>query len=124
MRTASPCAAGTCAARASCSEPDTKRNASPSTCYRNVALARRPLRYEGAPTGAVSFDVAAGTTTTAVVRLDCRLPSTGKGKVQVSGSANVCPRIDAFSVTPSEVLVGGSMALSVEVTDSDALPAA
>jgi hypothetical protein len=73
--------------------------------------------------GAVNFDVAAGTTTTAVVRLDCRLPSSGKGKVQVSGSANVCPRIDALSVTPSEVLVGGSMALSAEVTDSDALPA-
>jgi hypothetical protein len=68
-----------------------------------------------------SFNVVARATTVTNVKLECRLPH-GNGSVQIDGSANVCPRIDSLSVEPSEVLVGGTMALSAVVTDADALP--
>ncbi|HKY40195.1 MAG TPA: lamin tail domain-containing protein [Polyangiaceae bacterium] len=70
-----------------------------------------------------TFNITARSTTVTIVRLDCRLPSKN-GSVKVEGSANVCPRIDAMSVEPSEVVVGGSIALSASITDSDASPAA
>jgi hypothetical protein len=68
-----------------------------------------------------SFNVVARSTTVTNVKLECRLPS-DNGSVQIDGTANVCPRIDSLSVEPAEVSVGGTMALSAVVTDSDALP--
>jgi hypothetical protein len=68
-----------------------------------------------------SFNVVARATTVTNVKLECRLPH-GNGSVQIDGTANVCPRIDSLSVAPSEVFVGGTMALSAVVTDVDALP--
>lgn len=73
--------------------------------------------------GSASFNITARATTISNVKLECRLPG-NNGSLQLSGSANVCPRIDALSVEPSEVMVGGTMALNASITDSDALPAA
>jgi hypothetical protein len=56
------------------------------------------------------------------VKLLCKLPDRN-GSVRVTGSANVCPRVDALSAEPAEVLVGESVALAAEITDSDELPA-
>jgi hypothetical protein len=74
--------------------------------------------------GSASFNITARATTVSNVKVECRLPGSNNGSLQLSGSANVCPRIDALSVEPAEVLVGATMALSAAVTDSDALPAA
>src|SRR5262245_12863965 len=71
--------------------------------------------------GSALFDVTAGQTSTARVRFQCRLPR-GKGSVDVIGTGNVCPRIDAVSAEPSETSVGSTLSLSSEVTDSDPLP--
>jgi hypothetical protein len=58
-----------------------------------------------------TFNVTARATTLVVVRLRCTLPN-GTGTVKIEGDTNVCPRI-----------VGGTMALAAEVTDTDAFPA-
>ncbi|HEX6276563.1 MAG TPA: lamin tail domain-containing protein, partial [Polyangiaceae bacterium] len=73
--------------------------------------------------GSALFDVTAGTTSTARVRFQCTLPRRN-GSVDVIGTGNVCPRIDAISAEPSETSVGSSLALSSEVRDSDRFPAA
>lgn len=73
--------------------------------------------------GSASFNVTARATTVAVIKLECRLPASSNGSVKIDGSANVCPRIDALSVEPAEVIVGSSMALSSAITDQDSLPA-
>lgn len=75
-------------------------------------------------TAAATFNITARATTTAVVKLECRLPASNNGSLEIEGSANVCPRIDSLSIEPSEVFVGGSMALSATVTDADRLPVA
>jgi hypothetical protein len=75
-------------------------------------------------TASASFNITARATTTAVVKLECRLPASNNGSVKVEGSANVCPRIDSLSIEPSEVFVGSSMALNATVTDVDKQPAA
>lgn len=75
-------------------------------------------------TAAATFNITARATTTAVVKLECRLPASNNGSVKVEGSANVCPRIDALSIEPSEVFVGSSMALTATVSDADKQPVA
>jgi hypothetical protein len=72
--------------------------------------------------GSALFDVTPGATSTARVRFQCTLPRRN-GSVDVIGTGNVCPRIDEISATPSETSVGGSIALSSAVTDSDRFPA-
>jgi len=46
------------------------------------------------------------------------------GSVMVSGALNVCPTIDSLSASPTEVQVGGTVALVVAAHDSDAGPSA
>lgn len=72
--------------------------------------------------GSAVFGITARQTSVANVRLDCRLPN-DNGSVAVNGTENVCPRIDGISVSPAEVAVGGSIALSSSVTDADGTPA-
>jgi hypothetical protein len=73
--------------------------------------------------GSALFDVTAGATSTARVSFQCTLPRRN-GSVDVTGTGNVCPRIDAVSAEPSETSVGSSLALTSEVRDSDRFPAA
>jgi hypothetical protein len=68
-----------------------------------------------------TFNISAGATTSLVIKLQCKLPD-GKGNLGISGSVNVCPRIDALSIEPAETTVGGTIALASEITDSDQLP--
>ena len=71
--------------------------------------------------GSATFDVAARTTSTVTVSLDCHeAPRTGS--VQVNGVTNVCPVVDGIGANPGEVLVGGSIALTGTAHDSDSGP--
>ena len=74
-------------------------------------------------TGSASFNINAGATSTAQVRLQCRAPAK-TGSVMVNGTLNVCPVIDSLSVAPAESTVGNSVGLSANGSDSDHLPSA
>ena len=73
--------------------------------------------------GSAVFNVTAGQTTAVPVRFQCTLPR-GNGSAIVTGTGNVCPRIDGISAEPSETSVGSALSLSATVTDSDHFPAA
>jgi hypothetical protein len=68
--------------------------------------------------GSASFDVRARTTTAATVSLSCH-ETPGTGSVAVSGSLNICPIVDSLSASPSEVIVGFPVLLSVVAHDRD-----
>jgi hypothetical protein len=71
--------------------------------------------------GSATFNVTAHTTNGVAVHLTCHeAPRTGG--VLVNGSLNVCPAIDGVTVTPTEVLVGGTVAVSAVAHDSDSAP--
>jgi hypothetical protein len=73
--------------------------------------------------GSATFNVQARATVTVTVPLACHeAPHTGS--VMVSGALNACPTIDALGASPSEVQVGGHVALSASAHDSDAGPSA
>ncbi|HEY0467970.1 MAG TPA: hypothetical protein VGC79_27410, partial [Polyangiaceae bacterium] len=73
--------------------------------------------------GSGTFNVQARTTVPVTVALTCHeAPRTGS--VMVSGVLNVCPTLDALSANPSEVAVGGTVALTATAHDSDAAPSA
>ena len=73
--------------------------------------------------GSATFNVTAHTTVPVTVALTCHeAPRTGS--VMVSGALNVCPTIDSLSASPTEVQVGGTVALVVAAHDSDAGPSA
>jgi hypothetical protein len=73
--------------------------------------------------GSATFDVAAHASNPVTVHLTCHeAPRTGSALV--NGNLNVCPVIDGVSVTPSEVLVGGTVSLSATAHDTDAAPSA
>lgn len=69
--------------------------------------------------GTTDFDLPAGGSTTVVVHLTCGIPT---GSVQITGTTNVCPVIDALQVLPLEARVGGHMNLTVTAHDSDMAP--
>ncbi|HTQ06649.1 MAG TPA: hypothetical protein VMI54_22490 [Polyangiaceae bacterium] len=71
--------------------------------------------------GSAAFNVTAQTTTPVSVHLVCHGAAT-TGSVLVNGSVNVCPQIDGLGATPTEVLVGGSVALTSTVHDADGAP--
>jgi len=73
--------------------------------------------------GSAPFAVMARATTAVSIHLLCREPS-GTGGVQIGGTVNVCPVIDAVSATPGEVMVGGHLALGGTAHDTDKGPAA
>jgi hypothetical protein len=72
-------------------------------------------------TGAATFDVIAGRTTSVDMRLQCHEPAR-TGAVDVRGVVNVCPTIVAVSALPSEVTVGGTIALRATAHDADGAP--
>jgi hypothetical protein len=68
--------------------------------------------------GSGAFDIVAHETSTASVNLYCRKGST-TGSVAIDGSVVRCPTIDSLSAEPSETIVGGTVALAVQVEDPD-----
>jgi hypothetical protein len=73
--------------------------------------------------GSGTFSVSAHQTSNAIVHLTCH-EAARTGSVFVSGVLNICPQIDGVAASPSEVLVGKSVALSATAHDTDAAPAA
>jgi len=71
--------------------------------------------------GSATFDVVARQMATVTVPMTCLEPSRS-GSVLVNGTLNVCPTIDGIGANPSEIEVGGSIALSGAAHDSDAGP--
>ncbi|MEI9938690.1 MAG: hypothetical protein WDO69_15840 [Pseudomonadota bacterium] len=73
--------------------------------------------------GSSTFSVQAHATVSVTVPMTCHeAPRTGS--VMVSGALNLCPTIDSLSASPSEVQVGGTVALTAAAHDSDAAPSA
>jgi uncharacterized protein YjiK len=71
--------------------------------------------------GAGTFDVVAHATTAVTVHLACNgAPHTGS--VLVNGTLNVCATTDGITASPSEVVVGASIALIAVAHDSDGGP--
>jgi hypothetical protein len=66
--------------------------------------------------GTTDFDLPQGGSTTVVVHLTCGIPT---GSVQVTGTTNVCPVVDALQVLPLETRIGGHMNLTATAHDSD-----
>jgi hypothetical protein len=72
-------------------------------------------------TGTSSFDVQQGVTSTIIVHLVCRLPTTGNANVDAT--FNICPVLDSMGASPGEALIGGSIALEALARDPDNGPA-
>jgi PKD repeat protein len=72
--------------------------------------------------GAASFDVGARATTMVVVHLLCHEPAR-TGRIQIGGTINICPLVDAVSANPGSVPVGGTVGLSGAGHDTDKAPA-
>jgi hypothetical protein len=80
---------------------------------------------DGATTcaGSATFNVTAHVTTPVTLHLVCHQPP-HTGSVSVNGTVNICPVFDGISATPTEVMVGGAVALSAAAHDSDSGPSA
>lgn len=87
-----------------------------------IALDGASLDGALACAGSATFSVVARQTTAVVVHLTCHESAARTGSVAITGSLNVCPRIDGVSASPAEALVGGSVALGVAAHDTDAGP--
>lgn len=73
--------------------------------------------------GSGQITIVAGQTKTLTIHMTCK-EGNRTGTALINGSLNVCPVIDGIGASPTEVLVGGSIALSATAHDSDAAPAA
>src|SRR6478735_3703044 len=73
--------------------------------------------------GSANFGVKAGKTAKVVVSMSCQ-EAPGTGSVLVNGVLNLCPTIDGVGLSPAEVNVGSSLAVSALAHDSDAAPGA
>ena len=73
--------------------------------------------------GSGQTSIVAGLTQTVSIHLTCKEASR-TGSALVTGTLNLCPVIDGIGASPSEVLVGGSIALTATAHDGDAAPAA
>jgi 5'-nucleotidase len=71
--------------------------------------------------GSATFNVSAGQTTPVSVAVTCKEPPK-TGSVLVNGVLNICPVVDGINVTPSDLFVGASVAVSSTAHDSDAGP--
>ena len=69
--------------------------------------------------GTTDFDLPAGGSTTVVVHLTCGVPTES---VQITGTTNVCPVVDALQVLPLEARIGGHMSLTATAHDTDNAP--
>jgi hypothetical protein len=73
--------------------------------------------------GSAPFAVTAGATTPVSIHLLCREAAL-TGGIQVGGTVNICPTVDALSANPGEVRVGGTIALVGTTHDLDMGPGA
>ncbi len=73
--------------------------------------------------GSGQTTITAGQTQTVMIHLTCKEASR-TGSALVTGTLNLCPVVDGIVATPSEVLVGSTIALTGNAHDSDAAPAA
>jgi 5'-nucleotidase len=94
----------------------------PAATGYSLTLAGTTADASAACSGSASFSVTAGQTTPVSVSVECK-PQAATGSVLVNGAVNGCPLVDGIAATPSEVLVGGSVALSARANDSDTTPA-
>jgi len=74
-------------------------------------------------TGSAQFDVTAGGTTAVKIHLK-GAGARGNGNVSVTGTINVGPVIDEFTVTPLQVFVGKKVSLKAVGSDPDNGPSA
>lgn len=65
------------------------------------------------------FDVSDGNPQSVTVHLQCAVPS---GDLAVTASVNICPMIDSLGASPTDVKVGGLVALTSAAHDSDLGP--
>jgi hypothetical protein len=72
--------------------------------------------------GSSSFAVTAQATTPVSIHLLCHEPP-HTGGVQIGGTINICPVVDALSANPGEVTVGKTVALGGAAHDTDKSPA-
>jgi hypothetical protein len=72
--------------------------------------------------GAATFSITPKVTTILSIKIQCREPAR-TGGVQINGTVNVCPVVDAVGANAGEVMVGSSSAISSAAHDSDARPA-
>jgi len=68
--------------------------------------------------GSATFDIDGASTRTVPVHLTCNLQPVN-GSINVNGTLNACPRIDALGASPAEVAFGGSITLSATAVDID-----
>jgi len=93
----------------------------PAAVGYSIALSATSLDGQVSCAGSASFAISAGKTTSVTVHLGCHeAPRTGSALV--NGQLNICPTIDVVSALPSEVLVGGTVALTGSAHDSDNAP--
>lgn len=69
--------------------------------------------------GSSMFDVTDGNPKSVTVHLECAVPS---GELSVTASLNICPMIDRLGASPTDVKVGGLVALTSSAHDSDLGP--
>ena len=68
-----------------------------------------------------AFAIMARATTTVSIHLQCReQPRTGSARI--NGTINICPVIDAMSVSPAEIEVGNAVTLAGAAHDTDGVP--
>ena len=72
-------------------------------------------------TGTAPFSVTAQMTTMLSIMLRCREPAR-TGGIQIDGTINICPVLDAIGASPAEVTVGNAITLSASAHDSNAGP--
>ncbi len=65
------------------------------------------------------FDVTSASPSTVLVHLVCAVPS---GEATVTATLNVCPMIDSLGASPTDVRIGGTVALTSAAHDSDLGP--
>jgi hypothetical protein len=66
--------------------------------------------------GSAMFNVTARTTTNVSVLLQCNTPASEAGSAQVTGTAYSCASVSSISVSPAEVNVGSSAAVTAMAT--------
>jgi hypothetical protein len=71
--------------------------------------------------GSATFTVTAHQTTPVTVPVECH-EGAKTGSILATGVINVCPLIDGVTATPTEVSVGGSVALVAAAHDTDGAP--
>ena len=73
--------------------------------------------------GSAMFSITPKATTILTIKIQCREPAR-TGGVQINGTVNVCPVVDAVGASPGEVMVGFASAISSAAHDSDGKPSA